>query len=107
MGTMTLMTRRTSNWRRSAERRGRTAEAVRKIIVKVRRSLPREPKSQMSRMRRKMIKLMMAQDDEVEDLKLEDLDSDLDMEDDFGAGSDAGEDDTDQEEDSDDESDEN
>merc|ERR1712240_685635 len=47
------------------------------------------------------------QDDEVEDLKLEDLDSDLDMEDDFGAGSDAGEDDTDQEEDSDDESDEN
>merc|ERR1712107_675516 len=47
------------------------------------------------------------QDDEVEDLKLEDLDSDLDMDDDFGAGSDAGEDDTDQEEDSDDESDEN
>ena len=47
------------------------------------------------------------EDDEVEDLKLEDLDSDLEMEDDFGAGSDAGEDDSDQEEDSDDESDEN
>merc|ERR1719317_1595972 len=46
------------------------------------------------------------EDDEVEDLKLEDLDSDLEMEDDFGAGSDAGEDDSDQEEDSDDESDE-
>jgi len=47
------------------------------------------------------------EDDEVEDLKLEDLDSDLEMEDDFGAGSDDGEDDSDQEEDSDDESDEN
>merc|ERR1719305_390252 len=48
------------------------------------------------------------EDDEVEDLNLEDLDSDLELEDDFGAASDADEDESDQgdEEDSDDESDE-
>merc|ERR1712032_1156252 len=47
------------------------------------------------------------EDDKVEDLILEDLDSDLELEDDFGAASDADEDDSDQgeEEDSDDESD--
>ena len=47
-------------------------------------------------------------EDEVEDLNLEDLDSDLELEDDFGAASGADEDESDQgdEEDSDDESDE-
>jgi len=47
------------------------------------------------------------EDDKVEDLNLEDLDSDLELEDDFGAASDADEDDSDQGEegDSDDESD--
>merc|ERR1712192_55789 len=46
-------------------------------------------------------------DDKVEDLNLEDLDSDLELQDDFGAASDADEDDSDQGEegDSDDESD--